>query len=360
MAASFKGLAVVALMSLAASAAAAEPRVAPSEPRWTVGDGFDFAGKAKKTRRSLSGIACPATLSGEKRCLAIFDEGGEARYVTLKDGAALPEAERVVLRRGKTELDAEGAATDGRYYYVTGSHSAKRGDCKSNPDSRRLIRFRLDPQTGRGLRDSDGRLAGFEDTDALWRLMARLPGLARYVGEEMCLGSEPPPDARGKRGMNGVNIEGLAVRDGRLFFGFRGPAIGGQAAILSVDADALFADRDPKPRLSWVAVSQGRAIRDMIAVEDGFLLLVGPDDTASRQGLPFSVMHWDGRENGELSQPKPLATLDLDKVKLRGCDDEIKPEAIAVLEDRPGAPYHAVIFSDGLCDGGPLGFSIPR
>lgn len=358
---SFAAGLAAALVLLASPAQPKEPAsISPSGGRWDTGQGFSFERKAGKTRRSLSGIACPTPASEPRLCLAVFDEGGEARYVSLTDGTALPDSERVVLRSGTTELDAEGAATDGRFYYVTGSHSAKRGDCRSNPDSRHLIRFRLDPQTGRGQRDGNGGLVDFQDTDALWRLMARLPGLAQYVGEEMCLGSEPPPGAPGKRGMNGVNIEGLAARDGRLFFGFRGPAVDGQAPILSVDADALFASRDPKPRLSWVSVGQGRAIRDMVAVEDGFLLLVGPDDTGSRQALPFSVMRWDGREGGEPSQPKPLATLALGKVKLRGCDEEIKPEAIAVLEDRLHAPYRVVIFSDGLCDGGPLGFSIPR
>jgi hypothetical protein len=31
-----------------------------------------------------------------------------------------------------------------------------------------------------------------------------------------------------------------------------------------------------------------------------------------------------------------------------------------VTEDEAGKPYRAVIFSDGMCDGGPLIFTIPR
>jgi hypothetical protein len=50
----------------------------------------------------------------------------------------------------------------------------------------------------------------------------------------------------------------------------------------------------------------------------------------------------------------------LSGVKLRSCDHELKPEALAVTADEPGQPYQAVIFSDGMCDGGPLRFSIPR
>ena len=70
------------------------------------------------------------------------------------------DAEPVVLRASTGELDAEGAATDGRYFYVTGSHSAKRGDCASNPGSRHVIRFRLDPATGRALRSPAGSASG--------------------------------------------------------------------------------------------------------------------------------------------------------------------------------------------------------
>ncbi len=349
------------LVLLASAAPAKEPAaIPPSGGRWDTGKGFSFERKAGKTRRSLSGIACPATTAGPRLCLAVFDEGVEARYVSLTDGTALPDAERIVLQPGGRELDAEGAATDGRFYYVVGSHSAKRGSCASNPDSRHLIRFRLDPRTGRGLRDGQGGLVDLQDTGALWRLMAQLPELAPHVGEEMCLGSEPPPDAPRRKGLQGIDIEGVAVKDGRLHFGLRGPAIGGQALILSVDADALFAGADARPRLSRVAVGEGRAIRDMTTVEDGFLLLVGPDDDAMHRKLPFSVMRWDGREGETAARPKELASLAVDKVKLRGCDEEIKPEAIAALEDRPGVPYRVVVFSDGLCDGGPLGFSIPR
>ncbi|WP_422109848.1 DUF3616 domain-containing protein [Bradyrhizobium elkanii] len=38
----------------------------------------------------------------------------------------------VSLRTSDEELDAEGAAADEKYFYVTGSHSAKRKTCESN------------------------------------------------------------------------------------------------------------------------------------------------------------------------------------------------------------------------------------
>lgn len=35
--------------------------------------------KDKKSRQSLSGIACPENSSGQRLCLAVFDEGGGGR-----------------------------------------------------------------------------------------------------------------------------------------------------------------------------------------------------------------------------------------------------------------------------------------
>jgi len=344
---------LLGLPLLAGPADAADPpALAPLGGMLSSGKGFAFANKPNKTRRSLSGIACPALPKAPGFCLAVFDEGGEARYLTLGGEDLRPDAARVVLRPGKIELDGEGAATDGKFYYVVGSHSAKRGDCASNPDSRHLIRIPIDADTGRG------KLAEIDDTGALWTLMASVPGLKEHVGEAMCLGSEPPADKPGLNGRRGVNIEGLAVKDGRLLVGFRGPATDGQAKILSVNADALFAGGNPDARLFSIAVGAGRAVRDLVAASDGILVLAGPDDDNSNEKRGYSVLRWDGTDGG--NNVKPLASLDLRGVKIRGCDEEIKPEAITLLADRPGEPYEAVILSDGLCDGGPLRFAIPR
>ena len=133
------------------------PVIKPTSGPWEVGAGFAFdLGKKKtlKTRQSVSGIACNLDARQQRVCLLAFDEGVQARYATAADQRLVPDSEAVVLRTASedSELDAEAAATDGRYFYVTGSHSAKRSDCASNPGSRHVIRFRLDPSTGRALR----------------------------------------------------------------------------------------------------------------------------------------------------------------------------------------------------------------
>ena len=90
-------------------------------------------------------------------------------------------------------------------------------------------------------------------------------------------------------------------------------------------------------------------------------MLAGPDDDRRNESVGWIVSRWNGQETGDPnSQIKALAYLDLSKVKLRSCDHEPRPEALAVTADKPGEPYQALIFSDGMCDGGPLRFTIPR
>ena len=205
----------------------------------------------------------------------------------------------------------------------------------------------------------------YADTGRLWSLMQAQPALAPYVGERKCLGSEPPAKAPTQAGQQGVTIEGLAVRDGQLYFGFRGPVLDGVARVLAVDADALFgseAGRALETTITSLALGQRRGIRDMVAVKTGILLLAGPDDSSASQNVGWVLAWWDGKP-GESStsvvQPRLLAALDLGGVKLRNCDKELKPEAMTVLEETPSV-YKLLVLSDGMCDGGPLTFTVPR
>jgi len=357
-------------LSAGAFAQPEPPRLQPDSGPWDSGAGFRFdlsKKEIKHTRQSVSGMACNLDARGRRICLMAFDEGAQARYAYLDGQALVPDAEPVALRLGSGEIDAEGAATDGRYVYVTGSHSAKRGDCASNPDSRHVLRLALDAATGRAVRPAgsqQGAPADYADSGRLWAIMQAQPTLAPYVGERKCLGEAPPDEAPHLSGQQGANIEGLAVKDGRLYFGFRGPVLQDTALVLAVDADALFgaqAGRDPKASVTRLALGKNRGIRDMLAVQDGFLLLAGPDDSRAHQDAGWVVAWWDGQSaaEGRVAAPKILAALDLSRVPLRKCDKELKPEAMTVLQETPAA-YKLLVLSDGLCDGGPLAFTVAR
>lgn len=335
---------------------AAAPKVRPDSGPWHSGTGFQFdLGKKKtqRTRQSVSGMACTLNAVKQWVCLVVFDEGTQARYATLQNGSLLPDPQELQLSGINGELDGEAAATDGRYVYVAGSHSAKRSDCSSNPASRHLIRFELDPGSGHVVQRSRA------DSGQLWPLMQAQPELTAHVGERKCLGSDAPPKAPGLAGTQGINIEGLAVKNGRLYVGFRGPVVKGVALVMDLNAEALFKGIDAQPSVTRLALGERRGIRDMVVVSDGVLLLAGPDDGSTSNALGWEIFWWDGKPGKALVRPKPLAMLDVSGVTLRPCDDSQKPEAITVLEETPKS-YKLLVLSDGLCDGGPLVFTVAR
>lgn len=332
------------LAILAAQPVAAKmEKVAPEGPIWDTSPGFDFpdADKPKKMRRALSGIACADKVNEPLRCIAVFDEGGEARYALVDGTHFVPQPERIVLR-ATGELDAEGAASDGEFVYVTGSHSRKRKGCAANPDSRQVYRLAVRP---------DGRLEPssqpVDDKGRLWRMMSTNTVLGPFV--DTCLGKEG----------HGINIEGLAARNDQLYFGFREPAKDRTAYILRVASRALFEGGDLTPRLFTVVdVGKASGIRDLLAVPEGLLVLVGPDDD-SKENIPWWIGFWDGNDAGGEIKLRPLAELKLPEVGGHACHEEVKPEAMTLLTDGPDF-RRILILSDGLCDGGPLSYRIPK
>jgi hypothetical protein len=110
--------------------------------------------------------------------------------------------------------------------------------------------------------------------------------------------------------------------------------------------------------VTFLKVGAGRGVRDLVAIKDGILVLAGPDDDKANENVRWSLGIWDGVP-GNNSDYKELANRNLDGVKRPKCDDELKPEAVAVLDDSPDS-LDLVIMSDGMCDGGPLRFKIPR
>lgn len=338
---------IIFVPGMAAPQASEPPLIGPDEGPWELDGGFKFK-KKEETRRALSGVACLPASRGQRRCLAVFDEGGEARRLTLADHGYSTDNKSLVLLPGKAELDAEGATTDGRYFYVTGSHGAKQENCVNNPDSRHVIRFPVEASP-------NGSSADLSVTGALWTIMKGVPELTESVDVVPC---EKASNTDSQK--RGVNIEGLAVKDGRLFFGFRSPAVGGAAKILSVDVERLFSGGGADPKLFTLFLGPGRAVRDLSPVSDGILVLAGPDEAETSKDAGWAVARWNPKASEAVVHPKILGRLDLKVVEIRPCDKKIKPEALAVTEDEAGKPYRAVIFSDGMCDGGPLIFTIPR
>jgi len=352
------GLAIVFLAHIATVSAAEPPIVTPEGPVWDAGSGFSFSTNSNDSRRSLSGIACPQESVSPHRCVAVFDEGVEARYVVLNSGKLAPESDPILLLAGGKELDAEGAARDGSFIYIVGSHSVKRNNCQDNPDGRHVLRFQVDPATGLTQRKPSGVPSELvDDGGRLWQLITEDPELNKFAGG--CLGTKAPSKAPTLVGKHGVNIEGVAARNGFLYFGFREPALNGSTPILRVAADPLFAGGPQESELLTFAVGPGRGIRDLLAVTEGMLLLIGPDDDSSTS-VGWSVAFWDGSgARNVVVTPRTLAHLVLPSVRSKSCDKEAKLEALTMLED--GTEFRRLlILSDGMCDGGAVVYQVPK
>ncbi len=337
-------VAACAVIGHAASAGSLAPVGGP----WQSGGGLPFD---KDTRKSVSGIAC-ALQPAPRRCLLALDEGIATRTILLGDGSYAVDEKPLDLPLDGAELDAEAAAADNGYYYLAGSHARKRKHCDENPASHHLLRIGYDPASGAVLTDANGKISDITDATGLDKVFAAVSGVKEHLDD--CL----------KDGQ-GVDIEGMAVMGPKLYLGFRGPANAGYAPILALDKKALFANEPASPELTNLEVGKGRGIRDLAAVKDGILVLAGPGDAEPSAGTSpptWTFSLWDGsHDDGGKATPKLLTELDLSGVALRdgaGCDDkEIKPEGIAVLSDEP---HHLkiLVLSDGMCDGGPLVFSV--
>jgi hypothetical protein len=117
---------------------------------------------------------------------------------------------------------------------------------------------------------------------------------------------------------NGFDIEGLAVADGRVFLGLRGPVLRGWAVILELEPAADAADKlelnplDAKhrPYLKHFLQLGGLGIRDLCRHGDDLLILAGP--TMDLDG-PVRVLRWPGgaqrHKSGELVAADALQSI---------------------------------------------------
>lgn len=239
------------------------------------------------------------------------------------------------------EADIEGLACDRGTVFAVGSHAAKRPKLKetATPAENRarleviepapaarcvLARFQLSP---------DGVPSGLERA-TLRPLIDASPVLRPFA-------SIPCKE-------NGVDIEGLAVRDGRLFVGFRGPVL--QHGLVPV-LTCPFPGAGTQAETVYLALD-GRGVRDIEAVRDGFLVLAGPVNDAA---TGFGLFHWNGQDctpgtgaAGRLRFLGPVPT-----------PDEAKAEGLAV-EKETDREYRVLVLFDGPKEGGPTRFRVAK
>lgn len=137
-------------------------------------------------------------VSDETRAVQHFDLDLAAKRIVMNDATPL-------LSGKKPELDLEGiaAATKDGCYYATGSHSVSRKSGEVQPDRLRVFRIPADTATGIISRDA-----------------ITMTTLVPLIESDAVL-----KDSLGKASdKSGLDIEGIAERDGTLFSDFGHPA----------------------------------------------------------------------------------------------------------------------------------------
>ncbi len=337
------GRLLVAAILICSGAAAAQ-----DEPAWPV-QGTLF-GKNDKQSKDVSGIACNSPAGFPRSCLLVDDELQGAQIVIVQDGEIVA-GQVVPLIDDRyddelLELDGEGVAFADGFFYVIGSHGHPRdkdNDLDPVKDQRkieasikansRVIRVRIDPAA----LDRDGKLTATPEikrSAELGKLLADETTLRPFFGERL--------------EKNGLTVEGVAVRDGRLYAAMRAPSLNdNEAAILSVALGALFDGAAPDAKLHPLRLGKGRGVRDLAAFENGFLVLAGP--SAETEGT-YSIYSWNGDD-----KPKRLTNLPK-YIGKKG--RQLKPEALLPL-DRTTEGLRVLVFFDGPQDGEPRAFRIP-
>lgn len=318
-------------------ATAAPPTLQP-EAAWTIEPALTDPDEAT----NLSGIACSVANGATRSCLLIPDEtdsGRYARFVTLHQDHTIAPGRAIGLLPPKVdgrkmqETDVEGVAFADGFYYLAGSHGLKKEGGDFQPSRFFVYRFKVDAATGLPSFPFD-KDAAAPQVERSGKLRALIAGTAPLKKD-----AERPLDE------HGVNIEGLAVRDGRLFLGFRGPVRKGVAHVMSVEIEAIFGDATAHPKVFEIALGKGAGVRDLATVAGGFLILSGPE--ADETG-PADLFFW----NGKSREPARLASL-------AGLPEGAKPEAVLVLGEDAKA-YRVLIFSDGIAGGAPSEYLVRK
>jgi hypothetical protein len=308
----------------------------------------------------ISGVSCLPPDGGKHVCLVIDDQGRLAQAATIeglklrgggkirlisKGGAPAdivgqePIVDECSEKAAKfKDLDGEAVAHYRQDFYVVGSHGCSRNGNKFRASS--FVLARVPDQIVSKVAAADSKSVDENGPIATSYRLSEALLVAPHVKEFF---------ARDLMTKNGLNIEGLAIIDGKLYAGLRAPVVDTKAYLIEVDLDALFdAGKSialgKEVREIELDFLGGRGIRDLAALGDGRLVVLsGP---AQADGTPFALHFLDPKTN----IAKPIAVLG-------DVPSGAKAEGLHVLAQSPKG-MDLVIMFDGPKSGGARRYSI--
>lgn len=265
--------------------------------------------------------------------LVICSDETASVQVLKKDGVNYTVLHDLILDPSGKEVDLEGVAAEGNIVYVTGSHSRVRKENETAPGVLSILDDKKHrEQFFRFTLDAAGK-PGRVETKSLKKALDKDPILKDFI-----------PIASKE---NGIDIEGLAVKKGVLYFGFRGPVLRDNwVPILTCTFD------DPTATAKTVYVNlDGRGIRDIVATADGFLILAGP---VGNGHMTYRIYYWDGHDLWSKTAPGQMKRLADVPPMGKG-----KPEGLTVLK-HVGNEYELLLVCDGVKNGAPTRWKLKR
>jgi hypothetical protein len=283
-------------------------------------------------RVELTGeVAHPDQLSGvtfwENLMIVCPDEGAHVNVFKGRGDRYELATTLPLLDEGDDEIDMEGATSDGSYVYIVGSHSIRRNAVDETAtyekNRKRIAKVRPHLESYSLFRLQLNHRGELEQKERV--------NLRDSLYDDAVLG--PYFEVPGKE--NGIDIEGVAVKEGKLFVGFRGPVLRGNfAPVLSFH----FTNPDDY-ELKFVDLG-GRGIRDLVAVEDGFLILAGP---VGEGEMAYKLFHWNGADGIPAEGETAATVAEIGEIPTTA---GLKPEGLAVTGETAGE-WRLLIVSDG-------------
>jgi len=299
---------------------------------WNVDPDF----KKNTASLELSGAICAGNDGKQNWCYAINDEKKYFQLFSI-DGRTLKPGKRIRIleKRGADgnkngEPDLEAIAYANGFVYMVGSHGRSRKKGELDSDSFWLFRMPVDSETGQPQFEVSNNAVSvkIEKVNTLRVIIKNTDGLREFA--EIRLQE------------NGANVEGIAVLEADLFFGFRAPVTKDGTVVLQVAVDRLFGESTSEPVRHFLNLGTNYGIRDMVAHDGRILILTG-----GAQDHQLVPVVWSWRPE---STPRLLTVLDT--------PSGYKAESLMVLEQDDDHLKVLVLF-DSRKNGEPLEFEIP-
>ncbi|MFY9227120.1 MAG: DUF3616 domain-containing protein [Blastocatellia bacterium] len=240
------------------------------------------------------------------------DNNTYAKYETFK----LKEIINLPFTGKGDEIDIEGLDYDGKYLWLVGSHSTKREKVKNKPpegiltreenikrlgtvrfSSNRYILARIPLVNGK-LVKNDANLSLVASQLACDKVGGQLSTTSNDLIKELEKDDHIKEFLKIPSKDNGFDIEGLAVKNGKVFLGLRGPVLRGIAIIIELELEVdsqdptllrlKDLDNGKKYKKHFLDLN-GLGVRDICIVENDFYILAGP--TMTHDGL-IGVFRW--------------------------------------------------------------------